>query len=79
MLPRLKTLPGVVDSTLCTTVSSLRNTSVSPFLISSAVSENTLPFWLMVRSAANATLAPAMNASASPTFSDFIVVSSISA
>src|SRR4249920_1288188 len=50
---------------LCATLSSLMKTRVSPFLSVTLVSENFLPFWLIVCSAAaSATPAPARKASA---------------
>src|SRR5438094_2386770 len=56
--PMLNSPPESVDITLWVTVSSFMNTTTSPFLIVIALSENTLPFCPIVRSAANATTDP---------------------
>src|SRR5262245_55564403 len=73
--PRLNLFSAWVESTLWNTLSSFTNTTVSPTLIESSLSEKTLPFWVMVFSvAANATAVPARNAAASTRLKPFISI-----
>src|SRR6187455_2630273 len=57
-LPRLNSLPAVVDRMLCAMLSSFTNVRLSPFLIETALSENTRPFCMIERSAASAAAQP---------------------